>query len=92
MGIAIEKDWRPVRREFAAWIWYPIRAGVVSRLVAPGLESEHEIDWKVKVGDVLGDPAELPDLAVGIRIWNRDFDRLKRDFDRLARHVPLVLQ
>jgi hypothetical protein len=92
MGMAAAGTCRPSKIGFSAWIWYPVKAGKVAELTQPRIGSEHEVDWKIKAGDLLGNPAELGDLAVGIKLWNDDFEQLNRDFAYLSGFSPFRVE
>ena len=68
----------------------PKKRGVVERLVAPELESEVAMTWKVKVGDTLEQSNSLVATAGTFLVWNHDFEALYRDFKKLATYEPII--
>lgn len=71
------------RGPYCAWVYFPHQEGFVTELHKPKLRSQHEISWRVKVGDRLQNPKDIRDTACTVMLWNDDFDELKRDFDYL---------
>lgn len=68
----------------------PKKRGVIERLVAPDIESEFGITWKVREGQVLGQGESLGDNGGVFLVWNKDYDVLYRDFERLAHYQPIT--
>ncbi|MFF9198379.1 acetyl-CoA carboxylase biotin carboxylase subunit family protein [Streptomyces sp. NPDC014779] len=75
---------------FAAFAYFPKRAGEVVELRRPPLDSSHRWTWNVAVGDHLTDPTDIRDFAASVLFWNDDFDALQRDLERLDRHTALI--
>lgn len=67
----------------------PKVAGVVDRLVAPDIESDCDITWKVAPGDRIDQSNSLIANAGTFLVWNADYDVLYRDFRRLASYQPI---
>jgi biotin carboxylase len=65
---------------YAAFVYFPHRAGVVTALHQPVLRSNAEISWKINVGDRLVNPENIRDTACTVLLWNDDYDELRRDF------------
>ncbi len=68
----------------------PKQRGVIERLVEPSIESEYDITWKVREGQVLGQGESLGDNGGVFLVWNKDYDVLYRDFERLAGYQPII--
>jgi biotin carboxylase len=68
----------------------PKERGVIERLVDPVLDSEFDITWKVRAGQVLGQGESLGDNGGVFLVWNKDYDVLYRDFERLAGYRPIT--
>lgn len=71
---------------------FPKKRGKVAKLVPPPLESEHEVTWKVAVGDVLEPSVSLVDSTGMFLVWNHDFEALKRDFERFPTYEPVIYE
>lgn len=98
MGTFSEMNFK--RGPYCAWVYFPHQEGVVVELHKPSMHSEHEISWRVKVGDQLQNPQDIRDTACTVMLWNDDFTKLKKDFDYLdksfrpysvAKSKPVVL-
>lgn len=71
---------------------FPKKRGTVARLVDPPIESEFQINWKVKVGDVLEPSDSLVASSGMFLVWNRDFATLERDFWKFATYEPVIYE
>ncbi|MDF2867237.1 MAG: ddl 2 [Gammaproteobacteria bacterium] len=69
---------------YAAWVWFPYRAGRVAGFKPLAITSPHEQFWKVDIGTELPAPTSLIDYAGGLLLWNNDYAALERDFNHLA--------
>jgi biotin carboxylase len=67
----------------------PKRPGIVAELVAPEVESEVEMKWKVRVGEEIRQGASLIDNGGTFLVRNHDYATLYRDFERLASYEPI---
>ncbi|EST31259.1 hypothetical protein N566_20860 [Streptomycetaceae bacterium MP113-05] len=67
----------------------PKRPGIVAELVAPDVESEVEMKWKVHDGEEIAQGASLIDNGGTFLVRNRDYEVLYRDFERLAGYRPI---
>ncbi len=70
----------------------PKAKGVVARLVEPEIESEFEVTWKVRPGDVVDQSNSLLANGGTFLVWNHDYEALYRDFARLAGYQPIVYE
>jgi hypothetical protein len=73
---------------FAAFVFFPKRAGTVVALDRPDLVSSHRWTWNIEVGDVLDAATDDRDFAASVLLWNDDFATLRRDLDDLDRATP----
>jgi biotin carboxylase len=67
----------------------PKKPGVIAELIDPDLDSEVEMTWKVKVGDVVGKGSSLIDNGGTFLVTNKDYDVAYADFHRLATYEPI---
>lgn len=62
---------------------FPLSNGIVTNLIYPELNSNHEIKWVVKEGDPIIASKSLRDKSATIIAWNRNYDSLRKDFNLL---------
>ncbi|MFE5792293.1 acetyl-CoA carboxylase biotin carboxylase subunit family protein [Streptomyces sp. NPDC056503] len=67
----------------------PKTHGTVAELVEPELESDVEMTWKVRVGDVVEKSNSLLANGGTFLVSNKDYDAAYRDFRRLADYRPI---
>jgi len=67
----------------------PKRPGVVAELVDPDVESDFEINWRVRIGQEIAQGASLIDNGGMFLVRNHDYETLYRDFERLATYRPI---
>lgn len=80
------------RGPYAAFAYFPKRAGKVTARHLPAVESPHRWNWNVSVGDTLDRPTDIRDFAASILMWNDDFATLQRDLRRLDQHTALTVR
>ena len=73
------------------WVIFPGSSGRVASVVAPRVESEHQLEWSVKPGDRLAARSSMIDKVATVMAWNRDYTVLRRDFERLRDHAAVTL-
>lgn len=86
MGILCDFPKTQTPQYFAAWAWFPIQKGVIESVQDPLLKSFSEINWEVKVGDIIKDPESIADSALTVVIWSNNQNFLKQDFKYLSEH------
>lgn len=75
---------------FAAWLFFPKRAGEVTHLHKVQLASDHRWTWNVTTGEFLDDSTDIRDFAATVLLWNEDYATLLSDVERLDQHIPLT--
>jgi ATP-grasp domain len=96
VNLALEIEGGPASRPYDGERVYcydgviPKRAGTVEHLVEPDIESEYEMTWKVRPGQVIGHGESLSDNGGVFLVWNKDYDAAYRDFRRFADYRPVV--
>ncbi|MDX8148860.1 hypothetical protein SK854_42555 [Lentzea sp. BCCO 10_0061] len=71
------------RGPFAAYVYFPKKAGTVTALKRPEIASGHRWTWNLAVGDALTDATDIRDFAASVLLWNDDFAALRRDLELL---------
>ncbi|WP_440683460.1 ATP-grasp domain-containing protein [Cysteiniphilum halobium] len=89
MGLPIVEDTKTGL--YSAWLWYPVKPGILKETHAPDINSAYEIIWKIKKGDRLKRPTSLRDIACSVVLWNDNPKLLKKDFEHLSLHQPFTL-
>lgn len=68
----------------------PKREGTVESLVEPDIESDYEMSWKLRPGQVIGQGESLSDNGGTFLVWNKDYEAIYRDFERFAHYTPVT--
>ncbi|SDG11290.1 D-ala D-ala ligase C-terminus [Lentzea fradiae] len=79
------------RGPFAAYVYFPKKAGTVAGLRRPAIVSDHRWTCNVRPGDLLGDATDIRDFAASVLLWNDDYAALRRDLDLLDAATVLEL-
>jgi hypothetical protein len=75
-----------------AWAWFPNEPGTVAGFASLPIKSDHQITWKVEIGDKLTSAESLVDYAGGVILWNDNYDDLRNDFTSLTNFpTPFIL-
>lgn len=70
----------------------PKRRGRIEKLIEPDLESDCEMEWKVRPGEKIGQSNSLIANGGTFLVSNKDYDILYRDFGRLSGYVPIIYE
>ena len=71
------------RGPFAAYVYFPKKAGTVATLNRPEIASDHRWTWNLAPGDTLADATDIRDFAASVLLWNDDYAALRRDLEIL---------
>jgi hypothetical protein len=71
------------RGPFAAYVYFPKKAGTVTALKRQEIGSCHRWTWNIRPGDTLDDATDIRDFAASVLLWNDDYAALRRDLDFL---------
>ncbi|MET8680906.1 hypothetical protein ABZW18_25820 [Streptomyces sp. NPDC004647] len=77
---------------FAAWVYFPKRAGRLTGIHTPEITSDHQWTWNVAIGETLPDSTDIRDFAASVLLWNGDYTALRDDLERLDQHTLLSTQ
>ena len=76
---------------FTGWISYPQVPGKIQALHKPNCDSQCDIIWKKKRGDLMRKPTILADEVCTLVLSHKDYDVLLADIARLKHFTPYSL-
>lgn len=82
----------PQQRQYFMSGLIPVCDGIVTKCNEPRIQSEYQLNWYVKEGDVLSVCGSLRDKAASIFVWNDSFDALYNDFEYLRKFQALEMK
>ncbi len=68
---------------YSAWVAFPIAKGKLNEIHTPIIQSNYEIEWSKRIGDIMTNPTNGRDYVGRLLLWNDDYQKLKNDFDYL---------
>ena len=71
-------------KQHAAYFWVPRKAGLVDCLHTPLVDSEMQLTWHAKKGDLLEKAQGMSDVVASILVTNQDFTSLYKDYSFLC--------
>ncbi|MGR7464258.1 ATP-grasp domain-containing protein [Klebsiella aerogenes] len=79
-------------QQYAAWLFYPPRPGVIEQTFFPDLTVEHELFWRHTAGSDLDAPTSSSDRVLGVVLWCEDAQQLADNYSYLQNgYQPFTL-
>ncbi|MGD8165321.1 ATP-grasp domain-containing protein [Pantoea sp. FN0307] len=79
-------------KQYAAWLFFPPRPGVIEHCSVPDLTVEHELFWRHTTGTELSAPASSSDRVLGVVLWCEDVQKLANNYAYLqSGYQPFTL-
>ena|SRR3990167_574441 len=82
-GPEVVKDLNP-----AFWCRVPKQFWKVKRIHPVNLSSQYDIQWNVKLGDMMSSADSILFSAADLLVYDKDYGMLLQDFEFLRNHVP----
>ncbi|MFP4731379.1 ATP-grasp domain-containing protein [Pasteurella multocida] len=80
-------------QQYAAWLFFPPRPGVIEQCSVPELTVEHELFWRHSAGEELRAPASMADRVLGVVLWSEDVQQLTDNYSYLqSGYQPFTLR
>ena len=75
---------KPIRKKFAAWIYYPKRNGIVKKISQPKLKSTTVMQNKVQIDDAIVRSSNCYERAISVEIINDSYYEIIDDIKNLS--------
>jgi len=78
--------------QYYFWTLLPVKLGIVKSLYAPPIKSPYDIEWFVKIGDVLHKPCSIANKSGAVLVRNENYELLRTDFYSLKYFEAITIE
>lgn len=82
--IGLEFELNVKEGPYVAWLWFPLKSGIIKKFNTPDINSQYELKWNKKVNEMITEADNVRGRLGEIVLKNDNFDILYNDFKYLS--------